>query len=166
MPVTGQIGPVRLRGWPDTESAEERLGHHGSAMEARSEGSSISIMGVMAVLALIAVDCAAMRWFCDLWNRSILLILSLLPLVNALPIGMWVCVSGLVLSDGVTASWSNPRPSVGPPGLPMPVFVRCRQPWIWRGPISASPSPRSIRSPGGWDWPTWRCSGDSIVLPL
>jgi hypothetical protein len=56
----------------------------------------LSILGVMAIVALAAVDCLALRRFYVPGSRSILLVGGLLPLVNLLAIGMFAGLRGLV----------------------------------------------------------------------
>lgn len=56
----------------------------------------ISILSLLGIVALAAADCLALRWLYVRGNRSILLLLGLLPLINVLLVGGLVGLRSLV----------------------------------------------------------------------
>lgn len=54
------------------------------------KGSSVSIAGGMAVVTLAAIDCLALRWSYVPASRTNLLLLGLLPILDALAVGAWL----------------------------------------------------------------------------
>ena len=54
------------------------------------KGSRVTVGGGMALVALVAVDCLALRWSNVRGSRSNLLILGLLPVLVVLCVGAWL----------------------------------------------------------------------------